>query len=1216
MYILLYPYGDKMNLLKDKRGRIPFAVLGIFLILGSAVTSAILTNLVKENGRSNEKILNGENKKIISKVQTSIIPLIDYVGLRAMQKMAEKPIAEPNISGINPFYRLDLNEDGYPDIYYQHIEKKAWTEKLNYIASREESYKNIKNGFLKWIDNITGKNLKWSDIYRISDKEKKIIEKKLRDRSILEINKNYVRYLIFKNLSNSIKDIYFFDGYKVKIKLPERWEGIGMKNVYMTMKRNGKARTYPVYWSVDIPLNLKIIGNETYNKKIEVSSIITSRIPLIMALIQEFEDDLNGAFSPFWMEATASAFALTWLGGYAQFFVGGPANIISNDFLSLIANGAILFEENSVFGSFDVMAFILLMYNIAKNIIHDVKEIKFNENVESMDEINGHEKNDLLDLFNNPKYSCDFVDENSKKEIDEESKIKFNITDVAERAYIDLLSSSEIEEDIKQAYNATIKIKVHRYDKSPDSYSKVIQKFNDEKEETEENEKNYEEEARNKFMGDKKNIIDVKFDNAWVYGEKHLEDKWNIKNKEKIGEGSFDNTPSCFILHEEKWNVGRYRQHHFSWKTASKWEIDYYYFEKVGNSTIKKYGSKVITINHNHEYDIKEEKNEDVTIDILSDDFSDIRNNGKSIEGRNNIYHPFKQTYFMGYADENMEDALSKYEERIKWGKNVINEILSANSDKYMDGKESNAITIECNHSSWIEMEAINEIKRLIKNELPKLSIEIDRNSYQTPQELSDLATKKLLITLNKNMQILENKSKYYSNGKFYSAGAKAIYDIKERYLLSLLEILKDANGNDGIIGNIKNFFDGVVNKFKKIIGNAEKSIIDHAIDSAFSKREKNLKYGASNLNNDSKAAGGSAIKFLSKKFKLIYDAPLPYNWSEDVEFSIHQNPTFIDPERNKDAIKVRNINIFSPGAGFGDLLDNLIDAGFDALNDQIIGSMDKIFDDAEAYGNETIRNTLNSIVDEIKDEIKEKMANEFYNEADDDLKEILKEKDIDDAIEMVVNCKNNKDFLGAVNNSSISGEIATKIYNSLSKKFDKYYDVIVKEKIKAYVELSLQKLMTQAIKEAKDKIEELYANLSNLLKEKVKNVASEGIEKIVKLNKLIPAGLPILPPFGWWCTLNVWYMEVSGYIPYFKVIDVSSETMPNAIKGGEAIEYVRKFIPDEDERAIKIDGLTIGYHKPISFGFKTGTFIIVPPGKTGVGDRIGGYDEKNYGIK
>ncbi|MCD6172055.1 MAG: hypothetical protein J7J36_06575, partial [Thermoplasmata archaeon] len=148
------------------------------------------------------------------------------------------------------------------------------------------------------------------------------------------------------------------------------------------------------------------------------------------------------------------------------------------------------------------------------------------------------------------------------------------------------------------------------------------------------------------------------------------------------------------------------------------------------------------------------------------------------------------------------------------------------------------------------------------------------------------------------------------------------------------------------------------------------------------------------------------------------------------------------------------------------------------------------------------------------------------------------------------------------------------------------------------------------------DKIEELYTNLSNLLKEKVKNVASEGIEKIVKLNKLIPAGLPILPPFGWWCTLNVWYMEVSGYIPYFKVIDVSSETMPNAIKGGEAIEYVRKFIPDEDERAIKIDGLTIGYHKPISFGFKTGTFIIVPPGKTGVGDRIGGYDEKNYGIK
>lgn len=1215
MYILLYLCGDKMNFIKDKRGRIPFAVLGIFLILGSAVTSAILSNLIKENGRSNEKILNAEDKRIISKVRTSLVPLINYIGLKAMQKMAEKPIVQPNISDMNPFYRLDLNEDGHPDIYYQNIEKKAWTEKLNYIASIEEKYKNIKKEFLKWINNITGKNLDWDDVYKMSDKEKKIIEKKLRDRSILEINKNYVRYIIFKNLSNSIRDNYSFGRYKVKIKTPERWERIGMKNIYMTIKRDGKTSVYPVYWTVDVPLHLEIISNETYDKEIEVSSIITSRIPLMMALTQEFEHKLNGAFSPFWREATATAFAVTWLGGYAQFFVGGPANIISNDFLSLIANGGILFEQSSVFGSVDIMALILLMYNIAKNLIHDVKEIKFNENVESMDEIKEHEKDDLLNLFNNPKNSCDFVDKNSKKEIDEESKIKFNITDIAERAYIELLSSSEIEQDIKQAYNATIKMKIHRYDKSPDSYSKIIQEVDNKKEKTEENEKNYEEEARNKFMDNKKTIIDVKFNGAWIYEGNHSYEEWNIKNKEKISEGSFDNTPSYFILHEEKWNVDRYRQHCFSWKTASKWKIDYYYFEKIGNSTIKKYGNSTIIIYHNHEYDAREEKNETVTIDILSDDFSDIKKNGKSIEGKNNIYFPFKQTYFLGYNDENMKDALLKYEEKIKWRNNVINDILSGNSNKYLDGEESNMMAIECNRSTWVEMEAINEIKNLIKNDLPKISIEIDRNKYQSPQELADMATKKLLITLNENMEALENKSKYYSNGKFYSAGAKAIYDVKERYLLTLLEILKDLSSNgNGIVGNIKNFFDDIVNAFKKMIGNAEKGIINKVIDSAFSKREKNLKYSASNLNNDSKAAGGnSAIKFLSKKFRLMYNAPFPYNWSEDVEFSVHQNPTFIDPERNKDIIKVRNINIFSPGAGFGDLLANLIDTGFDALNNQIIGSIDKIFNDAEAYGNETIRKDLNSIVDEIRDKIREKMASEFYNEMNNDnLNEILKEKDIDNAIKKAINYKNNKDFVKSLNNSSINKKITTEIYNSLSQKFDEYYDVILKEKIEAYVELSLQKLVSQSIKEAKDKIEDLYTNLSNLLEEKVKNVASEGIKKVVKLNRLIPAGLPILPPFGWWCTLNVWYIEVSGYIPYFKVIDVSSETMPNAIKGDEAMEYVRKFIPNED-RAIKIDGFTIGHHEPISFGFKTGTFIIVPPGKTGVGDRIGGYDENNY---
>jgi len=41
-----------MEFIEDRRGRVPFAVLGVFLLVGSAVTSGIITGLEREHAIS------------------------------------------------------------------------------------------------------------------------------------------------------------------------------------------------------------------------------------------------------------------------------------------------------------------------------------------------------------------------------------------------------------------------------------------------------------------------------------------------------------------------------------------------------------------------------------------------------------------------------------------------------------------------------------------------------------------------------------------------------------------------------------------------------------------------------------------------------------------------------------------------------------------------------------------------------------------------------------------------------------------------------------------------------------------------------------------------------------------------------------------------------------------------------------------------------------
>ncbi|MDR5656763.1 hypothetical protein RH831_06170 [Halodesulfurarchaeum sp. HSR-GB] len=109
-----------------------------------------------------------------------------------------------------------------------------------------------------------------------------------------------------------------------------------------------------------------------------------------------------------------------------------------------------------------------------------------------------------------------------------------------------------------------------------------------------------------------------------------------------------------------------------------------------------------------------------------------------------------------------------------------------------------------------------------------------------------------------------------------------------------------------------------------------------------------------------------------------------------------------------------------------------------------------------------------------------------------------------------------------------------------------------------------------------------------------------------------LPAGLPLLPmPGSWYATANAWTVSVRG--SYEQVSVHTRRATPARAENG-TVEYVREDVPvrldlDRDGHPDRL-----GSNRAIDFEAQTGVVIVVPPGKTGVGDRGGDAIEESPG--
>lgn len=325
-----------MEFIEDRRGRVPFAVLGVFLLVGSAVTSGIITGLEREHAREIPITLKAESVNYLIKyAEADISRALTYSCLEALKKVGESPVTYSNLSSEAAKDYSDENGDGRPD---------------EDIVGE--------NGIVDTFDESVKFNKNWA-------------------RNMVRVNFN--RYLNATFTHN----IYQDNDYAINVFDPENngaiddWRDIEFDDIEMELERavyvkslvSEDKNVYPAYWKASVK-NLEIeicnlSSGENFLHSINVSCLIPSRLPLLMELTETYHSSING-ISPLMGLVTVIGEGCTEVRALLQYAgkYNWISNIVDDRWIQYLTNVGLIAIQYSVFNSVDPMELVHLALNI------------------------------------------------------------------------------------------------------------------------------------------------------------------------------------------------------------------------------------------------------------------------------------------------------------------------------------------------------------------------------------------------------------------------------------------------------------------------------------------------------------------------------------------------------------------------------------------------------------------------------------------------------------------------------------------------------------------------------------------------------------------------------------------------------------------------------------------------------------------------------------
>ncbi|MFO7677072.1 MAG: hypothetical protein R6V50_01635 [Thermoplasmatota archaeon] len=1148
----------------DDWARIPFSLIGIILLIGSSFTTVYIAQLEEQKAKEiSWTVETNEIQTIIYYVEADLARLLNYAACKAFNEVGKNPVVTPQ----------------QDTIFYQKAAPYGGGKVTN-----------------------------------------------------TDVNLNIVRFLSYKTFKTMVEDNFQNNSYKqgdfmITVSIPDSWEYLVIQDItFLQMNRqfdnilNLCEKDYPVYPVFRINMTLTVYDmnkqQNVYEKKPAIITIITNRYLLLEQLTNEYDNRLNGSYGSLGINCLIAALPLTLIRGFTQHFNDKPLNIISSKWLEIITNGGILLEQGFVFNSVDPLGVVYVGYETTLAILNDLDveipdatgilstQVSMPIGTKNMQE----RYNDILDNYDLNEYILE--DDDLSFSID--ANISMISEVIADEFFRD--PNGKILETFVKGYSADLYTRVHRKKQSgTDNQNEIDSKQKELFKESLEDEKlriKAAEDAANGIVDEGWWVIEdsiIYISNQSVTINYPYKGNWVFeKDPSSNAPPLFNNSQVPVILGGECWDVYLKQDWLYIWKTRSKWtgmQTNGTYNKTLGNFNIEW---------KEHESSHMYYETQWVNISFESDEFS------KYNTTKNDIVDPFKQISFNGNVDPNLEyiyeggaSSLLEFYMNLIDFENVRDTLLISGSGEIYKNDFPVSIdqkTYQYSHlmyPSWIFKKIHEVIISWMHIVNDNIQADMAVNQDMPAHTIEQTLTNNLLTEFTDKRNKIWNdilKSQYKSDNKFNNVASKVLFHVVEMYL-------------DAIESELENI--------------ADQTIIQDTINQALDAHD----FSYTEMQDDA-----DTMKSLSKNLPIDYplgwivnlkhdSGMLPDGWVESFQVAVTQRPSFLSnatytdyysstdehSEEEKCEIRYQNINVFSPGSE----IDKLLKKGFNAVNQQISNALDSGFDKLEEISDEGKKQEIEVVLNKIVDKIYQQLKNNIGTTIIEELKESAQLQhlnvDVDDlAIDTIVidiieqsYDQGNAVFANHLNSSYFADETISALETKIGTMGLGEVEQAVKNAVSSQINSIYQLAITETIHNLRDILKDQF----NILSEKLEEWASDEISKIV--SQFIPAGLPILPYIGWIITLNVWYVNVYGQIPYFQVVDAYDETLSHPFWGHIAQGYERR------HSAIRIDingdGIPnyIGDNTPVDFEYKTATIAIVPPNKlTGMGDRIGGWDE------
>jgi hypothetical protein len=1320
------------ELIYDNEAYVPFAIIGIFILLFSLLMAANLTYMdyqLAEVVYSTDA--SDPQHDMLDMACADISRCLNYAGMEALEWQGEHPIIQAESTSIEAwsndgFVARPLNKDLEPGDTLQ-VQVELPSNAIGAIISLFSDQERVLT-----IYDDTGSlnvNFNYNESHSLWGSSSFVQEVKMPEDAsygfgyvALKVGNDVEATDWFHVGTNPIKDIvaarfneFMENNYRHDVHKAGRYilnvNGDISPDQIIIDKVNGSLRRsisqshdgYTIYYTLTVKdLNYTLTDIETgiiNNGSMDVFTPVDSREPLLEQLTTEYEQELNTGVSPDIVLGLSNIRSFTY--GPWQHYAGGPLNILTGPSIAGSVNAGTVYAQKRVFDAVDPWSLMYTGYYNGKTMYSDIKRDTSGYDLE-----NGNLSSFYDHLAQNGSFNMDVEESMSNsmadagtslQQVEDNASVTMavsNYTEVVKNGWIfndrmwnheepDLIhnvastiySAEVIPEIIRTGVNdrpATRDVQVETFfDPDTVRLSKSFSYYH--------------------LTWDAEYVVSLWHDGAIVpgyafentsritYSERIMKPSsitdldianWQITNARLDHlSTSLENlkvTPvmmyagnDVLLELEREGGYLNSESHSFDWDIEylvefdvySQWELDYdYAYTYTGvidsghdNERLAKYDS----VQQSH----KELETENITL-VYHKCFR--TNTYEGLEDYDQpIDHDFTNTTVIvdgvELTDTCCSDAADKYR-----GSYVNLVQIETDYQEYHNGNLLPRRTIACDVPEWLPGLMTEELLSML-HEMDetgpsrKVSLMGD-NLGRNPADLFYEAAQDMSFEMENEREEYVQAQGHFSGNNFTTCSDAARMIVRNEAYENTVQELVSSNGR------VRDSLDGYVNDaFQEEKGSMLSDLLGGLSPSELLFDNPALSMATNSLAQD---------MGVMDTMEVVGWPHSKYRWTENMTLLVDQYPDYLYHDEGFDLqeqfvwedevtgktiypLAVRNTCVFSGDVSgeVADIMQGCTDPVKTAVSEQMSSSIlemnsqvDEVLmqmqaeavnltqagvstDTALLRDNQT--RLVNTYADQLRVDIPVQISRQVAADPvlstciDPELAEILTQQ--------YLNSLSNEELVAMTSDDTLAKDLfgMLKANMNLNSVTNRGEVDIAMLRLEADMQMGVSDGVCAAIDVCHETIDECFSNIDNELQTKLDDSANKltgkAAENVAKrletAMRCVPAGLPLLPP-NWVCTINLWEYDVKGMYKSFSVVDMDNECIVDPFLGHKAQAYVRddQRVKHPTQKSLDGSSIFLGRNAPIYFSFNGYAATVVGPGPKGVGDKIGGREEKSPG--